>query len=128
MEKQSLRDKIMSPSFRVGSGNYFKDRGYSDPEEARTKGFLANQISITMQERGLSQKDVALLTGLQQPDVSRITNYNLAEYSVWRLMKALAAIGYDLSIGVQPSAMEKGEIVSFRLDEANENENSCPTP
>lgn len=120
MGTESLRDRIMSPKFRVGSGNYLKDRGYADPEETRTKIFLANMIANTAQERNLSQKEIASLAGLQQPDVSRICNFNLAEYSVWRLMKTLTSIGYDISIGVRSSSLEHGEVDVFEMEDPSD--------
>ncbi len=94
--------------FVVGGGNDLKERGYSDPVETRAKFFLANQIAIAVEEMGLSQSAAAEMTGLKQPDVSRIVNGNVKEYSIWRLTTTLAALGFDIAIDLRRLPEGKG--------------------
>jgi predicted XRE-type DNA-binding protein len=108
----------MDGDFVVGSGNFLKDRGYADPAEARAKFLLANQIALAVGEVKISQAAAAEMTGLKQPDISRIVNGNVKEYSVWRLMNTLKALGYEIAIEVRRPLEGKGRI-SIR-DKADE--------
>jgi len=89
--------------FVVGSGDYLKDRGYANPVEARVKFFMANQIALTAETRKLSQAAVGAITGLKQPDVSRIINGNVKDYSVWRLVATLKELGWDITVEIRRS-------------------------
>ncbi len=84
----------------VGSGDFLADRGYADPDEARVKFQLANQIALLMEDHKLRQADVCRLTGLKQPDVSKIVNGNVSGFSVWRLLQALKGLGQHVTITV----------------------------
>jgi len=95
---------------KLGSGNYLKDRGYADPAEMRVKFLLSNEIALAIEDKALSQKDAADLTGLKQPDISRIANGNVGDYSVWRLMRTLSLLGKDIVIDIRQSSQEQGDI------------------
>lgn len=112
------KPQIADDEFVIGGGDYLKDRGYADPAETRAKFFMANQIAVALEQRGLSQAAAAKVAGLKQPDVSRIVNGNVKDYSVWRLLTALRALGYDISIEVQRLEQGGGHIsVRNRADE-----------
>lgn len=95
---------------KLGSGNYLKDRGYTDPAEIRIKFLLSNEIALAIEDKALSQKDAADLTGLKQPDISRISNGNVGDYSVWRLMRTLSLLGKDIIIDIHQSSQQQGAI------------------
>jgi len=99
--------------FVVGSGNYLEDRGYGDPVETRVKFFFSNEIAVAIEQAKFSQSDAARMTGLKQPDISQIVNGNVKNFSVWRLMTTLQALGYDLDIVARPSEKREGRI-SFK--------------
>lgn len=95
------RDPLEDTSPILGSGNFLADMGHADPAEFRLKAFLANQIELVMENRGLTQADASEITGLAQPDVSRIVDANLRNYSVWSLMSALRALGQCMVLTVE---------------------------
>jgi predicted XRE-type DNA-binding protein len=107
-----------------GSGNFLQDMGYEDPEEMRVKFALANNIALAIEDRKLTQVEAAKITGLAQPDVSRIVNGVVAEYSVYRLMRVLTALGKDVSIGISDSASRHGMIIAAEPPELS----SSPSP
>jgi predicted XRE-type DNA-binding protein len=111
MRKMPMNDKENSGPVR-GSGDFLADRGYDDPEEMRVKFALANNIALTIEDRNLRQVDVAALAGLAQADVSRIVNGIVKDYSVFRLMRVLAALGKDVSIGVTDASCGRGAIIA----------------
>lgn len=93
-----------------GSGNFLKDRGYSDPTETRIKFDLVNLIRAIVESKKLRQIDVVTSVGryapgagISQPDISRILRGNVNGYSESRLIVILAALGNNVSIVVQPT-------------------------
>lgn len=93
-----------------GSGNFLKDRGYSDPMETRIKFDLVSIIRTIVEAKKLRQIDVVSIVsryapaaGISQPDISRILRGNVNGYSESRLIVILAALGNNVSIVVEPT-------------------------
>jgi predicted XRE-type DNA-binding protein len=86
-----------------GSGNVFADVGLPDPEERLAKAQLAYAIAQAIKERGLTQREAAVLMGIDQPKVSRVLRGRLAEFSTERLMHFLTGLGRDVEIVVRPA-------------------------
>lgn len=101
MSGRKRRDALEDTPPVVGSGDFLADRGYADPAEARVKFILANRIALLIEDSGLRQAEVCELTGLKQPDVSRIVNGNVGGYSVWRLLTVLKGLGQHVTIEVE---------------------------
>lgn len=99
----------------VGSGNFLADRGYADPDEARVKFQLANQIALLVEDHGLRQTDVCELTGLKQPDASKIVNGNVSGFSVWRLLQVLKGLGERVTILVGAPEPEEARVLEMSL-------------
>jgi predicted XRE-type DNA-binding protein len=95
-----------------GSGDFLRDMGYDDPDEMRVKFTLANSIAMAIEQARLKQAEVAKLTGLAQPDISRIVNGIVKDYSLIRLMRVLTALGKDVSIGISDAAGGRGIIAA----------------
>ena len=74
-----------------------------EPDEAaelKVKAALARRIRLVMEARTMSQKQVAELTGMRQPDVSKIVNYRFAEIAIERLFRTLTRLGVDVQIAL----------------------------
>lgn len=82
----------------IGTGTVFQQLGLPNPEERLRKARLMNVINAVMKRRGLSQKDAAEATGLNQADISRIQHGRGARYSTDRLLNILARLGTDVEI------------------------------
>ena len=95
-----------------GTGNFLADRGYADPEEARLKFLLANEVALVLEDRKLTQARAAELADLAQADVSRIVNGSVKDYSVFRLMRVLTALGKDIHLGWADAASGEGHILA----------------
>lgn len=93
--------KIKETEFFVGSGNIYKDLGYTNPEEMQAKAALAQQIYETIKARNLTQAKAAELMGIDQPKVSDIIRGRISKYSLDRLMRFLRALGRDIEIRVK---------------------------
>ena len=82
----------------IGTENVFEQLGLPNPDERLRKARLMNVINAVVKRRGLSQKDAAEATGLNQADVSRIQHGRGARYSTDRLLNILARLGIDVEI------------------------------
>lgn len=100
-----------------GSGNFLADRGIEDPDEFRVKAHLCNEIASILEVRKLTQEKAAGITGQKQADLSRIVNSRFDDYSVWRLMKILSALGTDVLIAVnQSGGTDQGVILAQTME------------
>jgi predicted XRE-type DNA-binding protein len=82
----------------IGTGNVFEQLGLPNSDERLRKARLMNVINAVVKRRGLSQKDAADATGLNQSDISRIQHGRGARYSTDRLLNILARLGIDVEI------------------------------
>lgn len=120
-----MTDKDDSGPVR-GSDDFLKDMGYADPEEMRVKFALANAIALEIEDQNLRQADVAKAAGISQSDVSRIANGVVKDYSVFRLMRVLTALGKNISIGITNASSQRGMIVAS--PPADDDLVTTPTP
>jgi predicted XRE-type DNA-binding protein len=93
----------MGRKIRVISGNenVFADLGFDDPEEELLKAELVREIRGIIHKRKLTQKRVAQLLGIAQPDVSALVNGRVAKFSLQRLLMFLPRLGHDVKIVVK---------------------------
>ena len=56
-----------------------------------------------VEECGLSQTEVAAITGMTQPKVSQVRRYKLQNISLERLMQALVSLDQRVEIVVRPA-------------------------
>ncbi len=103
----------MSRSIKVeeGSGNIFKDLGFSDEvsEKELLKAQLGAEIFRILKERKLNQVEAAKLLGIKHAEVSRLKAAKLSDYSVERLMRFLNQLNRDIEIRIIPSEDRKGQ-------------------
>ena len=103
-ERSRVGTVVDNTTVHRGSGDFLADQGVKDPEEFRVKAHLCNEIGLILEDRSLTQEKAAEITGQKQSDISRIINGKFDEYSVWRLLKVLGALGADVVIAVNPSS------------------------
>ena len=75
-----------------GSGNVFKDFGDANPDLEQGKAILAARIINILEERGLSIRKAAALTGYQHADFARIRKVNLGRFTLDKLVKMVNAL------------------------------------
>ena len=84
----------------AGTPNVLFDLEFEDAEELSAKALLAVKLNDLVDRRGLTQKEVAQLTGIPQPKVSLLRHYKLQNVSLERLMLALVALDQHVEISV----------------------------
>ncbi len=89
------------------SGNVFADLGIPNAEEHFVKAEIVLGIAARIKVKGLTQAQVAKMTGLSQPDVSKLLRGNFAGYTLDRLFSFLRALGNDVRIHIVPAKGNK---------------------
>ena len=87
-----------------GSGNVFRDFGYSDADVQQTKALLAARIIGILDDESLSTRKAEARTGVSHADFTRIRNAQLGRFTIDRLMTVLNKLGrqVEVKIDVRP--------------------------
>ena len=103
-----MKNQIM---VEEGSGNIFKDLGFSDEvaEEELLKAQLGVEIFRILKDRKLTQAEAAKLLCVKQSEISHLKAAKLSNYSVERLMTFLNRLNHDIEIRIIPSEDRKGQ-------------------
>lgn len=91
-----------------GTDNVLVELEFEDAEELTAKASLAVKLNDLTQKRGLSQTEVATITGMTQPKVSQVRRYKLQNISLERLMQALVSLDQRVEIVVRSARGERG--------------------
>jgi predicted XRE-type DNA-binding protein len=91
------------------SGNVFADLGVADPESHLLKAGLVHKLAAVIKERGLTQTAAAKLTGISQPDLSKVLRGRFREFSSDRLIRALSCLDSEIEITVRSNGEPVGE-------------------
>jgi predicted XRE-type DNA-binding protein len=83
--------------------NVFEDLGFDDAEGLQAEAILAHQIGVILEERKLTQRAAAELLGVDQADVSKITQGRSTGFSLRRLVRLLNRLDRDVELVVKPS-------------------------
>ena len=87
-----------------GSGNVFRDFDLPNADLEQLRALLAAQILGVMDEKKLSVRKLALMTGIDAADFSRIRSASLSRFTVDRLMTLLDKLDQHVEISVAISA------------------------
>ena len=93
-----------------GSTNVYVDLGYADAAEMQRKSQLAAEIARAIKARRLTQDGAAVLLGIDQSKVSRITRGQFRGISEAKLLELVAKLGHDVKIVVGPVRRRAGRI------------------
>ena len=93
-----------------GSTNVYADLGYADAAGMQRKSQLAGEISRAVEARRLTQDGAAVLLGIDQSKISRITRGQFRGASEAKLLELVAKLGHDVKIVVGPVRRRAGKI------------------
>lgn len=116
-ESKKFRSKKMSErkgetvTFTRSSGNIYADLGIQHDVKDELKIAIAREICALIEEKGLTQKEVAAILGTDQAKVSNITRGRLSVFSVDRLVNYLTALGQNIDIRFSKSQQEHGRVI-----------------
>ncbi|MDO5530926.1 helix-turn-helix domain-containing protein [Sutterella sp.] len=86
----------------------------SHPVDYSAKKALASHFNQLVEDRGLNQKQISAITGMTQPKVSQIKNYNLKNISLERLINALVALDQRVDIIITHSKNNDSACINVR--------------
>ena len=75
--------------------------GLQDGDERMAKLRLAVRINDHLRERGIKQREAALLLGITQPEVSSLGTGRLGSFTFDRLYRCLNALNLDVEISIK---------------------------
>ncbi len=108
---------ILRKTSTRGSGNVFRDIGFSPAEAAEltVKSALVDAIGDTIAQRGLTQKGAAKLCGTDQPTLSKVLRGRMESVTIDRLAAWLTALGRTVEIRVRPynARAKEGHLVAI---------------
>jgi predicted XRE-type DNA-binding protein len=94
---------------KEGSGNVFADMGVKNPEETLMKAQLAVVIGRLIGKLGMTQAEVAVKLGIDQPKVSMLLSGRLRDFSMERLFRFVNALEQDIRIVISPHKKKGGK-------------------
>jgi predicted XRE-type DNA-binding protein len=83
-----------------GSGNVFRDFGDPNADLEQARAMLAARIIRTLDERKLSTREAAKLTGVAHTEFSRIRNAKLDRFTLDRLISILGKLDQGVEVSV----------------------------
>ena len=90
-----------------GSGNVFRDFGHADADAEHLKAVLAAKIIGLLDDRALSTRKAAEITGIAAADFSRIRQAKLDRFTIDRLMTILGRFEQKVEVAVLVSPPEE---------------------
>jgi len=95
-----------------GSDNPFRDVGLPNPELENARATLAAEIIGILNERNLSKRKAASITGIDPADITRIRNADLKGFSMDRMIKILATLNHRVEVRVHPIRTRRSKSVN----------------
>lgn len=88
------------------SGNVFADLGLLEAEDRLLKAQLALKIQQLIEQKGMTQAEIAPLLSLDQPKVSNLMRGRLSGFSVERLFSILNKLGHNVEVRISEEEHE----------------------
>lgn len=85
-----------------GSGNVFRDIGFSEEESANLllRSTLIIAIRQTIEEHEWTQAEAARAIGVPQPRISELMSGRISRFTIDKLVKHLAALGKRVTVTI----------------------------
>jgi predicted XRE-type DNA-binding protein len=85
-----------------GSGNVFADLGLPDADERLTRSKLGFHVYKLLDDRKLTQREIAALLGIKQPEVSHLMNGHFNRFTTDKLLDFLKRLDRKVTIQISP--------------------------
>lgn len=97
---------MMNDAIDVGTGDVFKDLGFTDAQERKLRTALAIRLNDLIKEHKLTQTAAAEIFGIAQSHVSELRNFKLRRFSSERLLHFITQLDRDVEIIIRPKAAD----------------------
>ena len=95
-------DNQTGTQFEEGSGNVFADLGLDDADELFTRAKLGFHVYQLLKDRKLKQREIAVLLGVKQPEVSHLMNGPFNRFTTDKLLDFLKRLDRKVTIQISP--------------------------
>ena len=85
-----------------GSGNVFADLGLPDADERLARSKLGFHFYKLLADRKLTQREIAALLGVRQPEVSHLMNGHFNRFTTDKLLDFLRRLDRKVTIQISP--------------------------
>lgn len=94
----------------LGGPNIFADLGLPDPDQDLVKANLCHAVADVLRNRGLTQKEAAVLLGTDQAKVSALLRGRISGFSTDRLIRFLSLLGHNVTIAVDRRTVDRAAV------------------
>lgn len=94
--------KETTESVDAGTGDVFRDLGYTDAAERKLRVQLAMRVNEIIKDKHLTQAATSALFGIPQPHISELKHYKLNRFSSERLLHFITQLDRDVEIVIRP--------------------------
>ena len=103
-----------------GSGNIFRDLGFSEEKSAELllKSSLLQAIQATIKGRRWKQIEAAAQLGIDQAKVSKLLSGQMAGFSIERLVHFLSLLGQDVEVTIRKASRGRRGTVRAKVSKA----------
>jgi predicted XRE-type DNA-binding protein len=85
-----------------GSGNVYADLGLPDAEELLARSKLGFHVYTLLADRKLTQREMAALLGVKQPEVNHLMNGHFNRFTTDKLLDFLKRLDRKVTISISP--------------------------
>ena len=87
-------------------GNVFSDLGFAEPEaeSLKIRSTLMIAIHRTIDDRGLTKKEAAVLFGVDQPRITALRRGDVSDFTIDELVGMLAHAQIPIDVSVRTAA------------------------
>jgi predicted XRE-type DNA-binding protein len=93
--------------FEQGSGNVFADLELGDADELFLRAQIGFYVFKLLEAKNLKQRDMAVLLGIAQPEVSHLMNGHYSRFTTDKLLDFLKRL--DRKVTIQIGSHKPGE-------------------
>jgi predicted XRE-type DNA-binding protein len=86
----------------AGSGNVFADLGLPDANERLARSKLGFHVFKLLADKRITQREMAALLGVRQPEVSHLMNGHFNRFSSDKLLDFLERLDRKVTIQISP--------------------------
>ena len=95
-------DDPVEREFEEGSGNVFADLGLEDAGELYARAKIGFHVYQIVEDKKLTQREIASLLGIKQPEVSHLMNGHFSRFSTDKLLDFLKRLDRKVTIRISP--------------------------
>lgn len=94
--------RIRTSDYEVGSGNVFADLGLDDADALLIRAQLGHSVRTILEKKKLKQREITMLLGINQAEVSKLMNGQYHLFAEGRLFGFLNKLNQKVTVQITP--------------------------